>query len=81
MVERSDNDDLDERLARDVDGFQLRLYRERLDARAEKCGRVIDAGLRPDDASKVRLVLEAYQAAARVLPKLWDVNQHKGRRA
>lgn len=80
MTDRDTNEDLDERLARDVDGFQLRLYRERLDARAERCGRVIDAGLRPDDASKVRLVLEAYQAAAQVLPKLWDVHQQNNRR-
>lgn len=81
MDQSGNNDDLDQRLALDVDGFKLRLYRERFDARAERCARVIDSGLRPEDASKVRLVLEAYQAGARVLPKLWDVHQQSARRA
>jgi len=63
--------ELDQRLANDPDGVELKRLTERLLAGKGRVVQEMDRGVSTDDYARLSSLAQAYDAGVEALPKLW----------
>ncbi len=69
--------ELDQILAEDVGGDQVRTLQKTLVNAAEQCRLRLDHGVAPEEAKRLNAMMSAYSAGLGLLPALWQTQQER----
>lgn len=69
--------ELDQVLARDVEGVQVQALQKTLVDAAEQCRLSLDHGVAPEQARRLNAMMAACSAGLGLLPALWQTQQER----